>query len=125
MFAVLGFVLLRLIFRRTALAIVAWVVVLCAVSGDAGADERNLCMDCRAYQACMIALLTIMVVRLRPAGHGCRLRRGQPPGRHSADVVVVALDRDDVEPRARVVLALTCFGFYAARAGQPLFGKLD
>ena len=24
-----------------------------------------------------------------------------------------------------LVVALACFGFYAARAGQPLFGKLE
>jgi hypothetical protein len=24
-----------------------------------------------------------------------------------------------------LVVALACFGFYAARAGQPLLGKLD
>ena len=111
MFAVLSFVLLRLIVRRTPLAIAAWVVVLALFQAPQVLTSGTSMWIAAVFQACADRRAHDHGGALRSAGDGCRVRGGQHPGGHPADVVAVALDRDNVEPRAR------------DRAGADLFRR--
>jgi hypothetical protein len=125
MFAALGFVLLRLIVRRTSLAIAAFVLVLALFQSTQVLTSGTSVWVAAAYQTCMIATLTIMVVR-----HGLLV---------TAVALAVAGLLVDIPLTLSLshwtattsnlavlsVITVACFGFYAARAGQPLFGKYE
>jgi predicted Ser/Thr protein kinase len=124
MFAVLSFVLLRLIFRRMPLAIVAWVVVLALFQTSQVLMSGTSIWIAAAFQTCTIAMLTIMVVR-----HGLLVTAvAFAMGNLLEDIPLTLSLSHWTATTSNVtlatVLAVTCFGFYAARAGQPLFGKI-
>jgi len=125
MFAVLGFVLLRLIFRRTSLAMAAWFVILALFQAGQVLTSGTSMWIAAAYQASLIAALTIMVGR-----YGLLVTAAGFAVANLLDDIPLTLSLSHWTATTSniplaTVFALTCFGFYAARAGQPLFGKID
>ena len=125
MFAVLGFVLLRLIFRRTSLAIAAWVVVLALFQASQVLTSGTSVWIAAAFQACMIVALTIMVVRYGLLVTAVAFAVGNILEDIPLTLSLSHWTATTSNLALATVLALACFGFYAARAGQPLFGKMD
>ena len=125
MFAVLSFVLLRLIFRRTPLAIVAWVVVLALFQASQVLASGTSMWIAAAFQACMIAALTIMVVRYGLLVTAVAFAVGNILEDIPLTLSLSHWTATTSNLALATALALTFFGFYAARAGQPLFGKID
>jgi serine/threonine-protein kinase len=131
MFAVLGFVLLRLLFRRTSLAIAAAGVVLALLQLNDVVSSGTISWLAVSFQAFIVLVVILLVVRygLLATAVGLfigNLLDGVPLTIHFAswagtNSIVVLF----------VVLGLAAFGFYASRAGQPLlgtfgtFGKLE
>jgi hypothetical protein len=114
-----------LVFRRTSLAIVAWVLISALFLATQVLNSGTSVWIASAFQAATIVILTIMVVR-----YGVLV---------TAVAFVMAAYLDDfplilslshwtagtTNVTLAAVFALTGFGFYAARAGQPLFGTLE
>jgi len=125
MFAVLSFVLLRLIFRRTALAIAAWVLVLALFQATQVLTSGTSMWIAGAFQASLIAVLTIMVVRYGLLVTAVAFAVGNFLEDIPLTLSLSHWTATTSNLTLAAVLALTCFGFYAARAGQPLLGKLD
>ena len=125
MFAVLSFVLLRLIFRRTPLAIVAWVVVLALLQASQVLMSGTSIWIAAAFQVCVIAMLTIMVVRYGLLVTAVALGVGNLLEDIPLTLSLSHWTATTSNLALATALAVTCFGFYAARAGQPLFGKLE
>jgi hypothetical protein len=125
MFAAFGFVLLRLIFRRSTLPIVAWVVVLSMFQATQVLTSGTSVWIAAAYQACMIALLTIMIVRYGLLVTAVAFAVGSLLEDIPLTLSLSHWTATTSNLALATALAVTCFGFYAARAGQPLFGKYD
>ena len=124
MFAVLAFVLLQLIFRRTVFTIAAAVVLLALIQAQTVMNSGTSVWIGVLFQSAILAIVITMVVR------------------HGLLVTAIALSVADVidglpltsvvshwsatssNTTLAVVITLTLFGFYASRAGQPLFGKI-
>jgi serine/threonine-protein kinase len=122
MFAVLGFVMLRLLFRRTWLAIAAAVVVLAVLQLNQVLSAGTVSWVAVSLQAFIVFVVIVLVVRYGLLATAVALFVGNllddvPLTFHFASwaatnsIVVLA-----------VVLGVAAFGFYASRAGQPLFG---
>ncbi len=125
MFAVLGFVLLRLIFKRTPAAIVAALALLALVQAQSALTSGTAIWISVVFQACVMGIVIVVVVRYGLLVAAImfavsRVLEGVPLtsalSHWAAATSNVALG---------LVLGLTLFGFYASRAGQPLFGKFD
>jgi hypothetical protein len=125
MFAAFGFVLLRLIFRRPALAIVAWVVVLSMFQASQVLTSGTAVWIAAAFQACMIALLTIMIVRYGLLVTAVAFAVGSLLEDTPLTLSLSHWTATTSNLALATALAVACFGFYAARAGQPLFGKYE
>ena len=125
MFAALGFVLLRLIFRRTALAIVAWLVILTLFQATQVLSSGTSLWIAAAFQACLIVALTIMVVRYGLLVTAVTFAMGNILEDIPLTLSLSHWTATTSNLALATVLAVACFGFYAARAGQPLFGKFE
>jgi len=125
MFAVLSFVLLRLIFRRTSLAIVAWVVILTLFQASQVLSSGTAMWIAAAFQACLIFALTIMVVRYGLLVTAVAFAVGDVLEDIPLTLSLSHWTATTSNLALATALALTLFGFYAARAGQPLFGKFE
>jgi hypothetical protein len=126
MFAVLGYVLLRLALRRTSFAIAAAVVLLALVQVQQLLSTNGTPWWTTAiYQALLIAMIATMVVRYGLLVTAVASALGNVifnlPLTYSLSHWTATTSNLSIA----VVLGLTFFGFYAARAGQPLFGKLE
>jgi hypothetical protein len=124
MFATLAFVLMRMIFRRTSWAAVALMLLTAVVQTPQVLFSGTTIWIATAFQIVLVVVLTTVIVR-----YGLLVT-----------VVTFGLGRllDDVPLTSSLshwtattsnltiaaVVALTFFGFYAARAGQPLFGEI-
>jgi len=125
MFTVLAYVVLRLALRRTALAVAAVVVLLALFQLQLVVNTTGVWWIVAGLEVMVIAVVTTIVVR-----YGLLV---------SAVAAAVGNVLEDVPTTFSLshwtsttsnlvvfaVLGLTLFGFYAARAGQPLFGELD
>jgi hypothetical protein len=125
MFTVLGYVLLRLALRRVSWAIAAAVVLFALVQAQQVVNSTAPVWIAIAGQAVLIAIVTTVVVRygllVSAVGSGvANILEAVPMtaslGHWTATTSNLAI---------AVVLAITFFGFYASRAGQPLFGNLE
>ena len=125
MFAVLGYVLLRLAFRRTAFAIAAAVVLLALVQGQQLSSTAAPWWTTAIYQAMLIGVIATIVVRYGLLVTAVAAAVGNVifnlPLTYSLSHWTATTSNLSIA----VVLGLTLFGFYAARAGQPLFGKFE
>jgi len=125
MFAVLGFVLLRLLCRRPSLAMIAWVAILMLFQATQILTSGTSLWIATAFQLMIIALLTVMVTR-----YGLLVTAVGFAIANFLDNVPLTLSLSHWSAASSNIalaaaIALVCFGFYAARAGQPLFGKLE
>jgi hypothetical protein len=125
MFAAFGFVLMRLIFRRQTPAIVAWVVVLSMFQATQVLTSGTSLWIAAAFQVCMIALLTIMIVRYGLLVTAVAFAVGSLLEDIPLTLSLSHWTATTSNLALATALAITCFGFYAARAGQPLFGKYE
>ena len=78
-----------------------------------------------AFQACMIAVLTIMVVRYGLLVTAVAFAVGSLLEDIPLTLSLSHWTATTSNLALATALAVTCFGFYAARAGQPLFGKYE
>jgi hypothetical protein len=118
------FVGLRLVVRRTWIALAIGVPIL-TVAVTTNIPHGELLWSYSLGQLVAIALITLAIFRygLLVAAVGLALEnlitaipfvdRGSGWASQSGDLSIA------------LVIAIACFGFYAARAGQPLLGKLD
>jgi hypothetical protein len=77
-----------------------------------------------AFQVCAIALLTIMVVRYGLLATAVAFAVGNILEDIPLTWSLSHWTATTSNLALATALALTFFGFYAARAGQPLFGKI-
>jgi hypothetical protein len=120
---VLLFIALRLIVRRTWLAIVIGIVVVSLASSNAVAPGGNLWVDA-AFSALVTSLMTFAIFRFGLLVTTVMLLVDNIP----TAIPFVAGSAWASSPgylSFGLVAALACFGFYAARAGQPLLGTID
>jgi hypothetical protein len=117
-------VVVRLAVRRTWLAVVISLAILTAASGS-GVEPGGIIWIYYAAQIMALGLLTLTIFRF---------------GLLVAAVMMIVDDIPSVVPMIphapswaslpgnlsiALVVGLACFGFYAARAGQPLLGTLE
>jgi hypothetical protein len=124
MFAVLAFVLLRLILRRTSLAIAAWVLVLALFQASQVLNSGTAVSIAASYQACLIAVITMMVVRYGLLVTAVAFAVGNILEDIPLTLSLSHWTATTSNLALAIVVGVTCFGFYAARAGQPLLGKI-
>ena len=78
-----------------------------------------------AFQACLIFALTIMVVRYGLLVTAVAFAVGDVLEDIPLTLSLSHWTATTSNLALATALALTLFGFYAARAGQPLFGKFE
>jgi hypothetical protein len=125
MFLVLGYVLLRLMFRRSAFAIAAFFVVACLVQWRQVLDSAAPFWLAAIYQLVVMTVITAVVAR-----YGLLVTViSAAAGRVLESIPITYSLSHWTATTSNLVLAfvfgLALFGFYASRAGQPLFGKLE
>jgi len=125
MFAVLGYVLLRLAFRRTSLAVVASVVLLALVQAQNVLSTSGPMWMAALFQLTVVFVVVAMVVR-----YGLLVAIVASCVGNILESIPLTLSLSHWTATTSnlviaVVLGLALFGFYASRAGQPLFGRLE
>jgi hypothetical protein len=125
MFAVLGYVLLRLAFRRTSFTVTAAVALMTLVQANAVLTSAAPMWMAALFQLCVIATVTTIIVR-----YGLLVTAMALSVFGMLDEIPLTMSLSHWTATTSnlaiaVVLAITLFGFYASRAGQPLFGKFE
>ncbi len=122
-FIVLGYVMLRLMLRRTILAIAATVILLAVVQAPQVLQSSGPWWIAAAFQLIIVAGVTVLVVRygllVTVVAIGIINVVGNMPLTLSLSHWT-AMTSDLV---IATVIGIAAFGFYASRAGQPLFGN--
>lgn len=124
MFAVLGYVLLRLAFRRTSFAVAAAVVLLSLVQANQVLSAEPMWVAA-LFHLTLIATITTIVVRYGLLVTAVALSVGNILDEIPLTLSLSHWTATTSNLTIAIVLALTVFGFYASRAGQPLFGNLE
>jgi hypothetical protein len=124
-FLVLAYVLLRLALRQTKLAIAAGVVLFGLVQTQAVLTTAAPIWAAAAFQAVIIGITTTVVVRFGLLVSAVAAALGNVLLATPLTYWLSHWTATTSNLAIAVVLAVTLFGFYASRAGQPLFGKLD
>jgi hypothetical protein len=122
MFGVLAYVLLRLAFRRTALAVAASFVLLALVQ-----SQNVLASAAPTWVAVLYQLVVVTVVVTTVVRYGLLVSAIVSSIGGILQTIPLTLSLSHWTATASnvtmaLVIGLACFGFYAARAGQPLFG---
>jgi hypothetical protein len=124
-FIVLGYVMLRLMLRRTILATAATVILLGIVQAPQVVQSSGPWWITAAFQLVIVAGVTVLVVRygllVTVVAIGIINVIGNMP-------LTLSLSHWTATTSNLViatVIGIAAFGFYASRAGQPLFGKLE
>jgi hypothetical protein len=125
MFAVLGFVLLRLIFRRNSIATAAAFVLLGLVQAQTALNSGTSLWIAALFQVCLIVFIITWVARCGLLVSTVAFSVGQVLDELPLTTAVSHWSATTSNVTLLLVMALTLFGFYASRAGQPLFGKFD
>jgi predicted Ser/Thr protein kinase len=124
-FIVLGYVMLRLMLRRTILATAATAILLGVVQAPLILQSSGPWWITAAFQLVIVAGVTVLVVRygllVTVVAIGIINVVGEMPltltlshwTAMTSDLVIAT------------VIGIAAFGFYASRAGQPLFGTLS
>jgi len=123
-FLVLGYVLLRLTLRRTSWAIVAALALLAIVQAPQALTEETTWWIGAAYQAVIVVSATIIVVRYGLLVTAVALTLVNITANLPFTYALSHWNATTSNLTLALILGLTFFGFYASRAGQPLFGKL-
>jgi hypothetical protein len=124
-FLVLGYVVLRLAVRRTSLAIVAAVILLAIVQAPQALTPDSVWWIAAIEQAIIVAAATTMVVRFGLLVTTVALSVVNVTANVPLTFALSHWTATTSNITLAVVIGLTLFGFYASRAGQPLFGKLE
>jgi predicted Ser/Thr protein kinase len=124
MFAVLGYVLLRLAFRRTSFAVAAAVVLLSLVQANEVLSAEPMWVAALFHMS-LIATVTTIVVRYGLLVTAVTLSVGNMLDEIPLTMSLSHWTATTSNLTIAIVLALTFYGFYASRAGQPLFGNLE
>jgi eukaryotic-like serine/threonine-protein kinase len=122
MFAVLAYVLLRLALRRTSLAIAAAVVLLALVQAQSVLTSGAPLWMSVLFQIGVIGIITTVVVRYGLLVTAIASAVGNVLGAVPLRLSLSHWTATTSDLTMAAVIALTVFGFYASRAGQPLFG---
>jgi hypothetical protein len=122
MFGVLAYVLLRLAFRRTAFAVAASFVLLALVQ-----TQNVLFSAPPTWIAVLHQLVVVTVVVTTVVRYGLLVTVIVSAVGGVLETIPLTLSLSHwTAPASNLtiafVIALACFGFYASRAGQPLFG---
>jgi len=122
MFGVLAYVLMRLAFRRTAFAIAASFVLLALVQTQNVLSSAAPTWIAALYQLIVVTAVVTTVVR-----YGLLVTAIASSIGGVLQTIPLTLSLSHWTATASnltmaLVIGLACFGFYAARAGQPLFG---
>jgi hypothetical protein len=125
LFVILGYVLLRLALRRNALAIAAGIALFALVRANGVMSSAAPWWLAAAYEAFFLAVLATVVVRYGLLVTAVSaivggLLETMPLTYHLSHWTATTSNLT-----IAAVVGLTLFGFYASRAGQPLFGKLE
>jgi Protein kinase domain len=125
MFGVLAYVLLRLALRRTAFAVAASFVLLALVQTQNMLSSAAPTWLEALYQFAIVTVVVTTVVR-----YGLLVTVVASAVGRVLQTIPLTLSLSHWTATASnltiaLVVGLACFGFYAARAGQPLFGKLE
>ncbi len=124
-FIVLGYVMLRLMLRRTILATAATVILLGVVQAPQVLQSSGPWWITAAFQLVIVAGVTVLVVRygllVTVVAIGIINVVGNMPLTLSLSHWT-AMTSDLV---IATVIGIAAFGFYASRAGQPLFGNFS
>jgi hypothetical protein len=118
------FVGLRLLVRRTWVAVAIGVIGL-SVAVSNNARPGDVLWLYGLLQMVTIGILTIAIFRFGLLVTAVALLVDNIPTAAPFITHGPAWAAFPGNMSAAVVVAIACFGFYAARAGQPLFGKLD
>jgi protein kinase-like protein len=125
MFAALGFVLLRLIFKQRSATIVAAIVMLALVQAQTVLSSGTAVWIGAVFQACAIGLALIVVVRYGLLAAAIMFAVGNIMDGVPLTSALSHWTATTSNMALAVVFGLTLFGFFASRAGQPLFGNLE
>jgi hypothetical protein len=125
MFTVLGYVLLRLALRRVSWAIAAAVMLFALVQAQQVVNSTAPVWMAIAVQVVLITVITTMVVR-----YGLLVSAVASGVSNILQAVPMTVSLSHWTATTSnlaiaAVFGLTLFGFYASRAGQPLFGHLE
>jgi hypothetical protein len=124
MFAVLGYVLLRLALRRSSLAVAAALVLLSLVQAQQVLTSAAPIWMAALYQLTFIAIITTVVVRYGLLVSAVAFAVGSVLERIPLTLSLSHWTATTSNLTIALALGLTFFGFYASRAGKPLFGKI-
>ena len=122
MFAVLGYVLLRLTLRRTSFAVAGVVVLLAIVQAQQVLTSTAPMWMAVLFQLAIIAIITTVIVRYGLLVTAIASAVGNVLGSIPLTLSLSHWTAPTSNLTIAALLALTLFGFYASRAGQPLFG---
>ena len=125
MFVVLGYVLLRLAFRRTVFAVAAAFVLLFLVQAQQVLNSAAPMWIALLFQLSLVAIVTTVVVRYGLLVTAIASSVGSVLGDIPMTTSLSQWTATTSNLTIAIVLALVFFGFYASRAGQPLFGNLE
>ena len=125
MFSVMGFVLLRLLLRRTSFAAAAFIVGLVVIQGNQITSSGAPIWIALIFQLIIVGTITAVVVRYGLLVAAISSAIGNVLGGVPLTLSLSHWTATTSNVALTIVIGLTLFGFYASRAGQPLFGTLD
>ena len=125
LFLVLGYVLLRLILRRTSLAVAAALILVAIVQAPNALTAETAWWIAAIDQAMIVVAATIIVVRYGLLVTAVTLPLINITANLPLTFALSHWSATTSNLTIAFVAGLTLFGFYASRAVQPLFGKLD
>jgi predicted Ser/Thr protein kinase len=124
-FIVLGYVMLRLMLRRTSVATAATAILLGVVQAPEVLRSSGPWWIAAAFQLVIVAGVTVLVVRygllVTVVAIGIINVTGNMPLRLSLSHWTATTSNLVIG----TVIGIAAFGFYASRAGQPLFGNSE
>ena len=123
--AVLGIVLLRLIFRRMSIAIGAAFVLLMLVQAGQVLQSETYWWITAAFQLWIITALLFVIVRFGLLATVVTLAIGNFAGAMPLTPNLSHWSASTSNLTIAIVVGIAFFGYYAARAGEPLFGDLE
>ena len=124
-FVILGFVLLKLIFRRMPIVIAAGALLMALVQAGQVINTATPLWISVTFQLLLIATVTTLVIRYGLLVAIVASGIGNVLGGIPLTPALAHWTATTSNVAVAVVLGITLFGYYASRAGQPLFGKLE
>ena len=123
--AVLGIVLLRLIFRRMSMAIAAAFALLMLVQAGQVFQSETAWWFAAIFQLWIITAVLFVIVRFGLLATVVALSIGDFAGGIPLTPNLSHWSASTSNIAVTIVIGVAFFGYYAARAGEPLFGAID